>query len=1392
MSVAAAFGNLDVIKLLVETSPYTTIPNYEWGPVEAAVQQDHVEVLEYLWGIIPDLQNKTAPDTGDSLLHVAADYCSGHAFKWLLPHFSNINLTNNAGDSPLHVAMREDNWYVINALLAIGVDTNAQNAEGDTVLHILLRLRGHEEEALDNVDCLLSEDVSPDTRNHAGERPVDLTDDPRIIEMLEDEPIFRRDFPVHVIARNGRIRLMSDWLATMTATYPDENERHATIAAALTQPDKVRPNYTFVSSWPHQGGRTVYMQAAMAFASDDDSLQSLDLLLPYIKPVDFSAQDNVASHAEGGRLTDGKTILDHFLGRCYLACKKNRDQLTNVSLLRILDALVRLGKIELDSFDALPQELDGFRPRLCPGYCFDGGKSKAKLTKLAANHSWDELQKLLRKEVDATTLNDTDDMGYTALHHAAQLGHVETVRLLSEQPHVSLDEENLVMPHTATPNLDNSDETALMLAAKANRPACVRLLLAAGADANVDYDFEEDAAGFDALRENANDAWRLVYDSWEVAFLYPAYYIVRVPNVSTVKQYLEARRSPLHVAMTLALSEDQLENCCDNHTDYDAQDTVPRCPAPKAYAFDGETPLTVAARHGVLSNVLFLLGHDVDVDIPTKAGASALMLAALGGHVAIVDMLLDHLADMDLVDAHGQTVFDLLELWLSKHGASPTPQSTILDKLHKEAQIRENSPAYQEKLALSLVAMRTDEAFRHQGFAKVLSCSADLAQALLDDHIVVTRHDAAFHEAWRCYQAAAHTHLDAVYGPTAATGALTAVVKLDTKDPIVTFETQKTCLEHPVFNRLLDIKWELFGQRKYLEQLLMNMLLLLTTTTSSLLFDDATTAAPPAATFFVGMGAIVFVAFGFLAVQALRPTILWRLARLVHDGRLTLDPRVAIPNLPAKKTFVRRCLLAATLVATLVVTVPLLVFMRHLDVGSWFSVFNNIVLATTAVFFLHNELQEAKIGLRQYMASTMNVAQLLIYALVLLVFVPVNLDIVTVSTEFQVGLGGFLTLALWVLSLQFLEVVPSASFVLPMMSDLFGDISNFFILFSVFQVGLTITFYQLFRVKPADDSHDAFDGIGQSFMTTYFVAFGQLPTDALGVFTDATSGLYVFTALLMMLHSAVVVIVLLNVLLAMMNKTVDGGLEKAKTRALLSYARCILRLEEAMGLDADGTSSLLHLSLVAGTRERTPLVSANGAVLNPVLGERVAKAQLGLTPAQADALYARTAAREAWQQRVQALGDVVDSEIAFLADGFDHVRHFIDSDVAKVFAEEFALLETTKAQLQATVDEARWSRGLFQDKVIAATEARVKKELAKLQSQMMRLWKPKFDAPAVDDHAQCMLVYQLAQRSTVEKQLTKVIVTVLEAVQTAGLDAAEAEELAEDKKRPSCSVRCTN
>ncbi|OQR90153.1 hypothetical protein ACHHYP_05770 [Achlya hypogyna] len=169
---------------------------------------------------------------------------------------------------------------------------------------------------------------------------------------------------------------------------------------------------------------------------------------------------------------------------------------------------------------------------------------------------------------------------------------------------------------------------------------------------------------------------------------------------------------------------------------------------------------------------------------------------------------------------------------------------------------------------------------------------------------------------------------------------------------------------------------------------------------------------------------------------------------------------------------------------------------------SWFPPFNHALLSATVVYFLWQEVKEMRSSGWTYLSSRTNVAQLLMYLSILGVFVPMKFGLIDAAFELQVGFGGFITLVLWMLSLQFLEVVQSASYLLPMIADLFGNILNFFILFAVLQVGFTLTYYQLFRRQDGDA---AFNSVGQSFLTTFFVLFGQVPLGSLDVIANSTS-----------------------------------------------------------------------------------------------------------------------------------------------------------------------------------------------------------------------------------------------------------------------------------------------
>ncbi|KAH9110624.1 hypothetical protein LEN26_013687 [Aphanomyces euteiches] len=371
-----------------------------------------------------------------------------------------------------------------------------------------------------------------------------------------------------------------------------------------------------------------------------------------------------------------------------------------------------------------------------------------------------------------------------------------------------------------------------------------------------------------------------------------------------------------------------------------------------------------------------------------------------------------------------------------------------------------------------------------------------------------------------------------------------------------------------------------------------------------------------------------------------------------------------------------------------------------------------------------------------------------IYLVIFFVFVPLKLNLVTLGQShdtllaIEIGIGSFISIMLWVLTFQFLEVVPSASYLLPMMSNLLNDVWNFFILFGVFQMGLTITFYQLFR-KTGDDS---FGTITQSFITTYFVAFGELPLDSLNSYKDKDGNanknefLSACAVVLMMFHAAVVVILLLNVLLAMMNKTVDSGFEKAKTESLASYAKCILRLEESMNNDKDDNIALIHFK------------DANGQLVsNPIFDENVPKSSIQIPDEQEAGIDAYQKKKMAWLDLMNEFQTIADEELKTVEDGLLHLQHFVMFDVAQAFHGELSMIKHTRDQVAVHIEDSKKTRGQDSDNAFKKLDGLVKKELSKFEDNIKREWNLK---KQTDEHKKCTLLHQMTYKVTIDDLLT--------------------------------------
>ncbi|OQR93320.1 hypothetical protein ACHHYP_02669 [Achlya hypogyna] len=1106
---------------------------------------------------------------------------------------------------------------------------------------------------------------------------------PGVRALVDAEVTLQSKFPMHYNARNNHLPAIKTWLESRPST------------SCLTQKD--------------QDGKTIFLHAATGFDPAKE-----DNVLCYLLSVRLDP--TVVADCLRAKDKAGKTVL-HELVTKQVVCVNDPDGVSNQVLLQTIRNVQTKTKCPIDATTLCETRVRGGGPFECERCCVVARPDVISLLDLAHHKQWSDINAILKLNNNITTINDTDENGMALIHIVVDHNAADTLELLLTQSHIDVNKRGYTL------TLEN------------DRPRCVELLLAAGADFS---DLVGRKHWSPVYTEAASS--KLVLDSWELKKKYPMFHMARLSNIDAAEAHMARGETALHAAAGKKLPEAILEAI---YQDYSS--------TPPSDSESTTTPLMIAASNGLLANVEFLLRQGVDVDSQDADEWTALVHASVHGYYDVVQALLDALADIEVTviipgtQARG-TVIDLLQACGETGG---TERPTLIALLVKEARTRSDSVEFREKQALRLLTHRSRRIFSKESFARAIACSSKVGLACLDDCIDFNQHGASF------------TGLHDVYGETWGRGALLAVLTTDTKDAGHAFEIRRDCLEHPVFRRVLAIKWELMGQRKFTELLLMNSLLLLTATTASVLTPNE---PPLSVAVITGVTAIVFVAVGCLLVQVLRPTLLWRLSRFLYDFNWAVDHTVTIPDLGAKKALVRRWLAALTPVITASFVVPIVYAFYGTTADVCFYQINGAILGCTTLYFLYHELREMVVNWTEYMASPVNKAQLSLYLLILLIFLPAKVGWYNIPYQVEVGVGGAITLMLWVLSLQFLEVVPSASFLLPMMARLFGDIANFFVLFGVLQLGLTVTFYQLFREQP--DAH-GFGSLTESFMTTYFVAFGQLPLDSLSAFDsqDAyTVALYTGTALLMMVHVAVVVIVLLNVLLAMMNQTVTDGLEKAKTQALVSYAQCILRLEQAMDLSAADTTAYLH--------------DGKTRVLNPIFFERVPKDQLGLEASQMSSLIARLDERDEWVATVATLEAAIDMELKHLRAGLHQTSHFIAATEPPPFAKELEIIDLVHGQLKAVMAAARQSNGLFYAAVRPSIVARVTHELAKLKPRISRLWAfadGNGFSSGFHEQEDYMLVYQLVHASTMDVQVDKAVAAILRAVK---------DTLAEDRASP--------
>ncbi|EQC26882.1 hypothetical protein SDRG_15305 [Saprolegnia diclina VS20] len=417
--------------------------------------------------------------------------------------------------------------------------------------------------------------------------------------------------------------------------------------------------------------------------------------------------------------------------------------------------------------------------------------------------------------------------------------------------------------------------------------------------------------------------------------------------------------------------------------------------------------------------------------------------------------------------------------------------------------------------------------------------------------------------------------------------------------------TKKELLEHPVIRLVVFLGWREFGLRMYCEQLFMHLLLLLTLTVS-LGISLGTATGPKFEK--VLMFWLVCTPFLLLSLLATR-FLTWK--NKVPCAWLTLVLWYGV--------------VAGVLIYydTLLELLEPQKLPKASDL-KWFGRINNILLGLSALYFCIFELRELDADSKKrtgsmltsivnlfkgnnpspYLESYWNRIQLPTF---FFVFVYVGCEFTApFSDSMRVYAGIPAILLLWIMCVQYLEVFPAVGYLLPMMRRMLADVACYLVFYFPIQCAYSSAYYLLFKsqgdhLKPYEpepafasnftsaihylfpsanvsndamtmalleilktkDKNDVFQGyetVPKSFLTTYLVTFGQInlePFDQL-----ASPSAYVLGYLLLVSHATIVIVMLLNVLIAMMNKTMEAHFAEDKAQACVTFAECVLRMRK--------------------------------------------------------------------------------------------------------------------------------------------------------------------------------------------------------------------------------------
>lgn len=533
--------------------------------------------------------------------------------EYLLENGADVNAAASSEVTALWLAGSEGRVNVMKLLVKNGADASNSRVDGITAL-MTASAGGHAEA----VHILLENGADPTIADNDGLTPLmnaaengSVNTIKAILQQVNDQAYINRmsntGFTALIIASaHGHVEAI-ECLLDAGARADDVHDNkvtalmYAAAAGHLEAMKMLIDNGGANLEFKHTNGGTALLEASTAGMYD-----ALVLLVERGATVDFFDDDGVnplMAIAAQGNIKSQTFILDQL--------KKTK---SGSDLIEYVDRFAHSGGSAF-MFAAAGGHVECAKQLMQLGCAIND----------IARHKEGYPEKLKKMIEEGQVKEDEPHVdGVTALHVAAQGGHLEMVKVLIEAD---------AKPSLA--HLDDAGRSPLVMAIQGNYGEVASVLVEAGADPNTPYvDDDGDVHNllFDAIMvENAEFALLLIEKGANI-------YYTDEKKVSTL---LQASHRGLTDLVRALLDKHASNGARANFLDVSSE--------------DGITPLIAASSEGNTECVKMLIDAKGNIDAVDKDGTNALMAASARGHLDVVALLLAAGASVNQQNGDGHT-----------------------------------------------------------------------------------------------------------------------------------------------------------------------------------------------------------------------------------------------------------------------------------------------------------------------------------------------------------------------------------------------------------------------------------------------------------------------------------------------------------------------------------------------------------------------------------------------------------------------------------------------------------------------------------------------------------------------------------------------------------------